>query len=188
MSIWVCGSPACYCQPAVAGGFIDCRSQEWAYHSPSRAGFVYLEFCWVQMPLLQVFPSPSTLGRWRYACLLWPACFFTVHVGSAPSPFSSGAFLTTATVTSFPTPRLLGGPCHSCPLWPTCLFIVLWGIAPPSLFGAQSAPPSLLRVFCCCCLLFSLVFFSFFPGWGSVCPGGYADLAQGCLWECPGAA
>jgi hypothetical protein len=34
------------------------------------------------------------------------------------------------------------------------------------------------------CLLFSLFFFSFFPpGWGSVCPGGYADLAQGCLWE-----
>jgi hypothetical protein len=32
----------------------------------------------------------------------------------------------------------------------------------------------------CCCLLFS---FSFFPGWGSVCPGGYADLAQHCLWE-----
>jgi hypothetical protein len=25
--------------------------------------------------------------------------------------------------------------------------------------------------------------FSFFPGWGSVCPGGYANLAQGCLWE-----
>jgi hypothetical protein len=35
-------------------------------------------------------------------------------------------------------------------------------------------------LFCCYCLLFS---FSFFPGWGSVCPGGYADLAQGCLWE-----
>jgi hypothetical protein len=32
----------------------------------------------------------------------------------------------------------------------------------------------------CYCLLLS---FSFFPGWGSVCPGGYADLAQGCLWE-----
>jgi hypothetical protein len=27
------------------------------------------------------------------------------------------------------------------------------------------------------------VFFSFFHGWGFVCPGGYADLAQGCLWE-----
>jgi hypothetical protein len=44
-------------------------------------------------------------------------------------------------------------------------------------FGAQGSPPSLLRVFCCCCCLFSLVFFSFCPRWGSVCPGGYADLA-----------
>jgi hypothetical protein len=34
-----------------------------------------------------------------------------------------------------------------------------------------------------CLLLF--VFFSLFfpPEWGSVCPGGYADLAQCCLWE-----
>jgi hypothetical protein len=32
-------------------------------------------------------------------------------------------------------------------------------------------------------LLIIQVFFSFFPGWGSVCPGGYADLAQDCLWE-----
>jgi hypothetical protein len=32
-------------------------------------------------------------------------------------------------------------------------------------------------------LLIIQVFFSFFPGWRSVCPGGYADLAQGCLWE-----
>jgi hypothetical protein len=33
-------------------------------------------------------------------------------------------------------------------------------------------------------LLLSIqVFFSFFPGWGLVCPGAYADLAQGCLWE-----
>jgi hypothetical protein len=23
----------------------------------------------------------------------------------------------------------------------------------------------------------------FFPRWGLVCPGGYADLAQGCLWK-----
>jgi hypothetical protein len=26
-SIWGCGSPACYCQPAFAGGFIDCWPQ-----------------------------------------------------------------------------------------------------------------------------------------------------------------
>jgi hypothetical protein len=36
------------------------------------------------------------------------------------------------------------------------------------------------------CIYFSyclLLSFSFFPRWGSVCPGGYADLAQGCLWK-----
>jgi hypothetical protein len=32
-------------------------------------------------------------------------------------------------------------------------------------------------------LLIIQFFFSFFPVWGLVCPGGYADLAQGCLWE-----
>jgi hypothetical protein len=176
MSIWVCGSPACYCQPAVAGGFIDCRSQEWAYHSPSRAGFVYLEFCWVQMPLLQVFPSPSTLGRWRYACLLWPACFFTVHVGSVPSPLHWG-FSHTATFTSFPTPRLLGR-CHlSCLLQPACLFTVPWGIAPPL---QCSGHPTLFAtcLFLFFCLLFSLVFFSF--------PWVGVGLSRGLCWSGPG--
>jgi hypothetical protein len=33
---------------------------------------------------------------------------------------------------------------------------------------------------CSYCLLLS---FSFFPRWRSVCPGGYAALAQACLWE-----
>jgi hypothetical protein len=43
------------------------------------------------------------------------------------------------------------------------------------------APHPLWHVsFCCYWLSFS---FSFFPGWGSVCPGSYADLAQGCLWD-----
>jgi hypothetical protein len=62
--------------------------------------------------------------RWCYACLLRLACLFTVHMGSAPSPLSSGAFLMIATVTSFPTPRLLGGGCHSCLLRPACLFTI----------------------------------------------------------------
>jgi hypothetical protein len=71
--------------------------------------------------------------------------------------------------------------------WLVYLWFV-WGIAPPSLSGAQGAPPSLLRVsflFSSCLFIIQFVFFlSFFlPGWGSVCPGGYTDLAQGCLWE-----
>jgi hypothetical protein len=71
---------------------------------------------------------------------------------------------------------------HSCLLWLACLFTVPLPHSPE------------LRVpcpFCCipffvfpaACLLFNLFFSLFFPGWGSVCPWGYADLAQGCLWE-----
>jgi hypothetical protein len=58
---------------------------------------------------------------------------------------------------------------------------LLWGISP--------LPPSALRAPCPLCymsfllLLLIIHFFFFFPCWGLVCPGGYADLAQGCLWE-----
>jgi hypothetical protein len=45
----------------------------------------------------------------------------------------------------------------------------------------RSGHPTLFaKCLFCYCLLFS---FSFLPGWGSVCPGGYADLAQGYLWK-----
>jgi hypothetical protein len=49
---------------------------------------------------------------------------------------------------------------------------------PPS--SALRVPRPLCYLSFCCCLLFS---FSFFPGWGLVCPEGYADLVQDCLWE-----
>jgi hypothetical protein len=48
----------------------------------------------------------------------------------------------------------------------------LWHSVHPTLFPAC--------LICSYCLLLS---FSFFPGWRSVCPGGYAALAQACLWE-----
>jgi hypothetical protein len=44
-----------------------------------------------------------------------------------------------------------------------------------------SSPPSLLSVFFVVIAYYSVFFF--FPWVGSVCPGGYADLAQGYLWE-----
>jgi hypothetical protein len=71
---------------------------------------------------------------------------------------------------------LLGVCRHSSLLW----LAYCEGFHPP--FGAQGTPPSLLRVFFVV-IAHYLVSFSFFPGWGSVCPGGYADLAQGSLWE-----
>jgi hypothetical protein len=54
---------------------------------------------------------------------------------------------------------------------------------PFPLFGIQVTLPSLLHVFLLLLFIIPFVFFSFFPVWGSVCPGGYADPAQGCLWE-----
>jgi hypothetical protein len=76
------------------------------------------------------------------------------------------------------------GVCHSfCLLWAACLFTVPWGIAPLPLFVTQGTPSSLLHVFLLLLLLFIQFFFSFFPRWRSVCPGGYGDLAQGCLLE-----
>jgi hypothetical protein len=69
---------------------------------------------------------------------------------------------------------------RSCLLWPG-LFIYssMRDSSPPTLVLRAPHPLCYVSFFFCCCLLFS---FSFFPGWGSVCPGGYADLAQGCLW------
>jgi hypothetical protein len=69
-----------------------------------------------------------------------------------------------------------------------------WSLSGPhGLFIYSSRKDSLLPIFSSVrptlfptCLYFSyclLLSFSFFPEWGSVCPGGYAALAQGCLWE-----
>jgi hypothetical protein len=130
----------------------------------------------VREPLLQAFPFPSTgggdtaptfSGLRVYLQFMW-------EVGLPPSPVE---FSSTATFTSFPAPGcwvvllLLPSPAR---------LVLRDSSAPP--FSPQGAPPSLLCVFFFVVAYYS-VFFSFFPGWGSVCPGGYADLAQGCLWE-----
>jgi hypothetical protein len=65
---------------------------------------------------------------------------------------------------------------------------------PPGLFiysSMKDSPPPLRHSRCPTCLATCLFFFLviayysgfFSPGWGSVCPGGYADLAQCCLWS-----
>jgi hypothetical protein len=103
-------------------------------------------------------------------------------VGSGSSPLSCGVFLPPPLSQAFP---LLGAG-HA-PLLPPSL-------ARPSLFIFQfqeGFPSPALQCSGCptlfaTCLYFSyclLLSFSFFPGWGSVFPGGYADLTQGCLWK-----
>jgi hypothetical protein len=105
----------------------------------------------------------SLRGKWVFPPLLW-------------------SFPPTATFTSFPTPG-----CWAVPqLLPSLSGLFIYSSmrdCPSPIFGAQGALPSLLHVFFVVVACYS-VFFSFFPGWRLVCPGGYADLAQGCLWEC----
>jgi hypothetical protein len=99
---------------------------------------------------------------------------FTWEVVLAPSPVEFSSHHRFYKLSCF---WLLGVCSCSCLLQLACCE----GFPLPPLFGAQGTLPSFATcLFCCYCLLSS---FSFFPGWGSVCPGDYADLAQGCLWE-----
>jgi hypothetical protein len=85
--------------------------------------------------------------------------------------------LPTATFSSFPAPD-----CWTCATTPAFSSQLLQRDFPSPLLQCSGHPALFATwLFCCYCLLFS--FFSFFPGWGSVWPGGYADLAQGCMWE-----
>jgi hypothetical protein len=106
----------------------------------------------------------SSCGKWVFPPLLW-------------------SFRPSATLTSFPAPGCWArAPLPPEPLWPALLVYLqsregfpspnLWRSGCPTLFPAC--------LYCSYCLLLS---FSFFPGWRSVCPGGYAALSQACLWE-----
>jgi hypothetical protein len=87
----------------------------------------------------------SSPGKWVFPPFLW-------------------SFPPTATFTTF----LLLITGHVLPLLPSPAG--LWGISPPHLLGTQGTPPSLLQVFFVVIAYYS-GFFSFFPGWGLVCPG-----------------
>jgi hypothetical protein len=124
------------------------------------------------------FPYQTHWGRWHCTSFLRLACLFTVHVGSGPSPLSCGVFLPPLLLQAF---MLLVAGCVSL-LLPSLLGLFIYSSVrdfPSPLFSAQGAPPSLLCVFFVTIAYYSV----FFPGWGSVCPGGYADLDQGCQWE-----
>jgi hypothetical protein len=116
------------------------------------------------------FPLSKHTGGGDTAPTFSASCLFTAHVGSGPSPFSCGVFLLPPLSQAFPL--VVAGRSH--PLWPgpACLFTVPGRIPlPPS---SSSGRPILFAtcLYCSYCLLLS---FSFFPGWGLVCPGGYAE-------------
>jgi hypothetical protein len=132
------------------------------------------------LPLLQAFLLLIT-GQCCYSCQL--PCLFTAHVGSGSSPLSCGVFLPLPLSQGFPL--LVAG---RVPLLPPEPLLPSWLVYLQSREGFLSTNlqcsvcPTLfpMCLYCSYCLLVS---FSFFPRWRSVCSGGYAALAQACLWE-----
>jgi hypothetical protein len=130
------------------------------------------------MPLLQAFPFPSTLEEVTLHPLSQACVFIYSSRGKWSSPLSCEVFLPPPLLQSFPllvagrTPQLPPSPLC---LGPACLFTVPGRIPLPHLWC--SGHPTLFATFLYCsyCLLIS---FSFFPWMGSVCTGGYTDLAQ----------
>jgi hypothetical protein len=166
-----CGLPACLCQPAVAGGVIyaDLWGELNTLLAPQA---LFTQSSPVHEPQLQAFPFPSTLGE----VTLHPLSQAFVFIYS-----SCGKWV-------FPSPMEFSSLRHSHKLsrsWllcACCCFCLLfssqaWIPLPP----LRRSGCSTLFALCLCCSYCSLLSFSFFPGWRLVCPGGYADLAQGCL-------
>jgi hypothetical protein len=158
MSIWDCCSPSSYCQPSAS------------------AGFVYLEFpACMSLLFAPVYSPKSHLQLQSFLSEEWP------------SPHSGGAFHMTAAVTSFPLHKLAGQVQLLFPsLASLFIYISPEGFTLPHSLGLQESWPHcyMLLFFIQLLVYYSVCFFLLFPhGWGSVCPGGYGDLAQGCLWE-----
>jgi hypothetical protein len=118
-------------------------------------------------PLLQPFPFPSTLGKVTLHPLSQASMFiYSSHEKWAFLPLL-WSFPPTATFTSFPTPDCWA--CAAAPAFSSRLVYLQFCEGFPSHPLQHSGHPALFATcLFCYCLLFS---FSFFPGWGSVCPG-----------------
>jgi hypothetical protein len=170
MSVWGCGSPACCCQPAVAGGFIyaDLRNELFTHLAP--------RICLLRV-LLGVTATVKSVPLSKHTGFLRSECLFTLHMGSGSSPLSCGVFLSPPLLQAFLllvagwVPLLLPSLAR--------LFIYSYLRDFPSSPLQCSWHPALfgMCLFYCYCLLFS--FFFVFP-WVEV------GLSRGLCWAGPG--
>jgi hypothetical protein len=118
---------------------------------------------WVVLPLLPATMFVySSCGKLVFPPLLWS---FPPFPGSFPAP---GCW------------ACAPAPTRASPACPACLFTVPGRIPFPQSSSLREPYPLSHTS-----LLFLLLIsqFLFFPQVQSVCPGGYAALAQACLWE-----
>jgi hypothetical protein len=136
----------------------------------------------VHEPLLQAFPFLSTLGEVTLHLLSQASMFIYSSCGKWVFPPLLWSFPPTTAFTNFPT--LDCWACAAAPaFWGLCVYLQFHEGLPLPLLRCSGRPALFAMCLFCYCLLFRFFFSLFFPGWWSVCLGGYADLAQGCLWE-----
>jgi hypothetical protein len=104
-------------------------------------------------------------------------------VWSGSAPLSCGVFLPLLP-SQLSCSWLLGMCPHSCRSFSSqakLIYLQFWEGSPSPVLRSSGCPT--LFATCLYCSYCLLLCFSFFPVWKSVCPGGYAVLAQGCLWK-----
>jgi hypothetical protein len=106
----------------------------------------------------------SSSGRWVFSPLLW----------SFPPSATLTSFLASGCWARAPAPAF------SSQARARLVYLQFWEGFPSPTLRCSVRPTLFPACLYSYCLLLS---FSFFPGWRLVCPGGYAVLAQGCLWE-----
>jgi hypothetical protein len=129
-------------------------------------------------------PLQAHWERWLHTHLLQPACLFTVRMKECPS-FPPGWSVPHFSCCYKLSPHRVCWAGAATPAFSHWLIYLQFdcGVPLPH-FPELRAPRPLCYLsffFFSCLFIIQFVFFSFFPGWGSVCPGGYADLSQGCL-------
>jgi hypothetical protein len=107
---------------------------------------------------------------------------FTAHVGGGSSPLSCGVFLPPPLSQAFSLLVAWHPPGSHWSLSSQARFVYSSGKDSLRASSELRVPHPIYHV----SLLFLLLitqFLFFSPGWGLVCPGGYAALVQGCLWK-----
>jgi hypothetical protein len=173
--------PAHCCQPAVTGGIIYADLwHELSTHLAPQA--LFTQSSPVREPLLQAFPFPCALGEVTLHPFSQACVFIYSSHGNWVLPPLPWSFPPSATLTSFPAPRCwVHAPAPTLSGQAQLVYLKFQEGFPSSPLWYSGHPT--LFVTCLHCSYCLLLSFSFFPGWGLVCPGGYTDLAQGCLWK-----
>jgi hypothetical protein len=157
--------------------------------------------CCCRLYLSQISGMSSTLTQPHRLCLfrvLLDACPFCFLQYTALPACCNCSLFYLELLWGYAPPPLSGGSCHTLDTVGWLLLSEHTGGGGLFIYSSRKGvllPHSLeLRAPCplCCMSLFLFFqllvyysdwFFPFFPWWGSVWLGGYADFSQGCLWE-----